>query len=80
LSVTEDVAAARGGFGQERYEKAELQRRVKDAFTLLQKDSKDASDWRTIDASMPIEEIHWQIQEIAANVLYKLGSEIRTIQ
>lgn len=39
LDLTIDQAEKRGGFGQERYEKRELQIKVRDEFTKLQDDA-----------------------------------------
>ena len=81
LSLASDVAASRGGFGEERYEKEEMQRRVKEVFMLLQKDLKDAGDWHVIDASGNIQQVADRIWTFASHVIEDVGmSEIRSIQ
>lgn len=45
LDVSEPVAEARGGFGNERYEKREIQRKVREVFSILQTPS-----WQWISA------------------------------
>lgn len=64
LSLTVEQAAARGGYGEERYEKADFQRKVLDQFHAMRD-----SSWRVIDASQPIEEIQQQLREQAAAVV-----------
>ncbi|KAL4425852.1 hypothetical protein ABPG75_009868 [Micractinium tetrahymenae] len=64
LSLTVEQAAARGGYGEERYEKADFQRKVLDQFQALRD-----SSWRMIDASQSIEDIQQQLREQAAAVV-----------
>ncbi|XP_028070878.1 thymidylate kinase-like isoform X1 [Camellia sinensis] len=51
-------AAERGGYGGERYEQLEFQRKVARSYQILH----DAS-WKTIDACLPIEDVEKQLQE-----------------
>ncbi|CAO3611274.1 unnamed protein product [Cunninghamella blakesleeana] len=53
LDLSMEEAEKRGGFGEERYEKRELQLRVRDEFNQLMDDS-----WKIIDASKSVEEVH----------------------
>jgi dTMP kinase len=69
LSLSSDIAAQRGGFGEERYEKEEMQRRVREVFTTLQEDPRDAGDWRVIDASGTIDHVSDQIWSVVEPVL-----------
>ena len=59
LDVTSDVARQRGGYGEERYEKEEFQKKVKAIFELLR--SEDAGMWHVIDASMSEEHVARQV-------------------
>ncbi|KAF1801714.1 thymidylate kinase-domain-containing protein [Mucor lusitanicus] len=56
LDLTIDEAEKRGGFGQERYEKRELQIKVRDEFAKLQDDT-----WKFIDASQSKEKVQQDI-------------------
>jgi len=65
LDVTPEVQAARGGYGQERYEKADLQRRVREVFRKIAEEFRALEDdtsspvvrWREIDASRSKEDV-----------------------
>ncbi|XP_028100380.1 thymidylate kinase-like [Camellia sinensis] len=52
-------AAERGGYGGERYEQLEFQRKVARSYQILH----DAS-WKTIDAYLPIKDVEKQLQEV----------------
>ena len=80
LSLSSEAAALRGGYGEERYEKEEMQRRVRGVFTQLQQDPKDPGDWRVIDASGTMEEVSDQIWSVVEPVLESVNHEIRSIQ
>ncbi|GAN04729.1 conserved hypothetical protein [Mucor ambiguus] len=56
LDLTIDEAEKRGGFGQERYEKRDLQIKVRDEFTKLQDDT-----WKFIDASQSKDQVQQDI-------------------
>ena len=56
MRVSPEAAARRGGYGEERYEKAEFQRTVSANFDKLQ-----GGNWVVIDADQPIEQIHQQV-------------------
>ena len=43
LNVDEECAKGRGGFGEERYEKVEFQRRVRSLYAKLSEENKDVS-------------------------------------
>lgn len=64
LDLTIEQAAARGGFGEERYEKEQFQREVQQQFAVL----KDAS-WRVLDATQAMEDIQHQVLGIAKGVI-----------
>ena len=44
LNVDEECAKGRGGFGEERYEKVEFQRRVRSLYEKLSEENKDVSN------------------------------------
>lgn len=60
LEITPEKAAERGGYGTERYEKVEFQKKVAECYHIL----RDAS-WKIVDATLPIEEIEKQLGELA---------------
>ena len=60
LTMSAEAAAARGGFGEERYETLAMQTAVKKQFEAL----RDAS-WTVIDAAQDIETVHGQVKEVA---------------
>ena len=80
LSLSSDAAALRGGYGEERYEKEEMQRRVREVFAQLQQDPKDAGDWRVVDASGSMEEVSDRIWRVVEPVLENVNHEIRSIR
>jgi len=65
LDLPIEKARERGDFGGERYEKEDMQIKVRSNFFELQCKDKGVIPWHIIDASQTIEEISEQIQEIA---------------
>ncbi|KDP46329.1 hypothetical protein JCGZ_10169 [Jatropha curcas] len=59
LDISPEKAAERGGYGGERYEKLEFQRKVAQCYQTLHD-----SSWKIIDACQPIDEVQKQLQEI----------------
>lgn len=59
LDISPEKAAERGGYGGERYEKLEFQKKVADCYKVLH----DIS-WKVVDACQPIEDVEKQLQEI----------------
>lgn len=60
LTVPSDVAENRGQFGEERYEKREMQDKVRKIFQSLHTEK-----WKTINAARTIEEIQTELSTIA---------------
>jgi dTMP kinase len=80
LSLSSDEAARRGGFGEERYEKEEMQSKVRELFARLQAEEKDRGDWSVVDASGDVEQVGERIWQVVEPVLESVGdSEIRSI-
>jgi dTMP kinase len=69
LSLSSQTSALRGGYGQERYEKEEMQRNVHEVFTQLQHDPRDVDDWRVIDAGGDIEQVSARLWNILEPIL-----------
>jgi dTMP kinase len=55
FDVSPEVARARGGYGEERYEKEEIQARVRDMFGRLSESCREP--WVTVDASQSLQEV-----------------------
>lgn len=72
LTITPEEAAKRGGFGTERYEKQEMQARVKDLFSVLQKHS-EGQEVMEIDGGRPLDEVE-------AAVLHAVKGRIKAVE
>ncbi|XP_052197759.1 thymidylate kinase isoform X2 [Diospyros lotus] len=59
LDIPPEKAAERGGYGGERYEQLDFQKKVSHYYQMLH----DAS-WKIIDASPPVEEVEKQLREM----------------
>ncbi|KAH8919611.1 thymidylate kinase [Atractiella rhizophila] len=59
LDLTAEAAEQRGGYGEERYEKKEMQRKVKEHFEALGKE--EGERWKVIDADGTREEVKGKI-------------------
>lgn len=70
LDISPEAAKLRGGYGDERYEKAELQQRVREVFRKIQDDVQQTSGarWTTIDASRG--------KEVVADELWSYVTEL----
>ncbi|XP_071909910.1 thymidylate kinase-like [Coffea arabica] len=64
LDISPEKAAERGGYGGERYEQLEFQKKVAQSYHKLF----DAS-WKIVDATLPIEEIEEQLRDVALDCL-----------
>ena len=81
LSLSSEIAAQRGGYGEERYEKEEIQRKVRGIFTKMQDDSRDAGDWQVVDAGSDVDEVSRRIWEVVEPILENVkDKELRSIQ
>ncbi|XP_074309175.1 thymidylate kinase isoform X1 [Silene latifolia] len=58
LDVPPEKAAERGGYGGERYERLDFQKKVGEKYESLRD-----STWKIVDASLPMEEVHKQVKE-----------------
>ncbi|KAK4256375.1 hypothetical protein QN277_009250 [Acacia crassicarpa] len=59
LDISPEKAAERGGYGGERYEKLEFQRKVAESYKALH----DAS-WKIVDACPSMEDVEKQLQDV----------------
>lgn len=71
LDIPVEEAAARGQFGEERYEKVEFQKSVRESFMRLHAaDITTASiPWHILDARKSIDELHAEIMTIAHSTI-----------
>lgn len=62
LDISAEDAAKRGGYGTEKYEKKELQDRVRELFGLMMQ-SQEKDDFVRIDAGASVEQVQQRIRE-----------------
>src|SRR5437667_2579246 len=85
LKLSSEDAARRGGFGEEKYEKTEIQNRVRGLFDeLTLRRQPEASDTEVIDASASLEEVESQVLQKVERVVEEVskglcGKEVRRI-
>jgi len=74
LDLDQDEAEKRGGYGGERYEKRDLQLRVRQRFSSLQRidETEGRVPWHIVDASQSIEEVQENIWSIVNDTLQKV--------
>mmetsp|Transcript_15948 Transcript_15948/g.34451 ORF Transcript_15948/g.34451 Transcript_15948/m.34451 type:complete len:261 (+) Transcript_15948:253-1035(+) len=70
MSLSPEASAKRGGYGEERYEKAEFQQKVSTCFASLMDDR-----WISIEADQPIEDIHQQVVAAAERTLGRVQGQ-----
>ncbi len=86
LKLSTDGAAQRAGFGQEKYEKREMQDRVRDLFDdLTLQRQPEASDTEVIDASTSMDEVESQVLQKVGRIVEEVsngiyGKEVRRIE
>lgn len=68
LRVSSAVAEQRGGFGQERYEKREVQQKVAGAFKRLG-ETMPEGEWIEVDADRAMEDVHQELVSRVSTVL-----------
>ena len=74
LDISAEDAAKRGGYGDEKYEKKELQDRVRELFNLMMQ-SQEKDDFVRIDAGASIEEVQRKIREQVEQTISRVQSE-----
>ena len=82
LDISAEAAAQRGGFGTEKYEKKEMQDRVRELFQILRQ-KKDGEDFVVVDAGRSVEEVQESIRKQVQECMGKVDSEralLRTIE
>lgn len=82
LDISAEDAAKRGGFGEERYEKRELQDRVRQLFADIRATA-DGVDFVTINAGKSLEDVQREIQEhveACIKAVDQAKAPLRTVQ
>ena len=74
LDISAEDAAKRGGFGTEKYEKKELQDRVRELFQVMMQ-SQEKEDFVRIDAGSSVESVQQEIREEAKRAIERVESE-----
>ncbi|CAL0310653.1 unnamed protein product [Lupinus luteus] len=76
LDISPEKASERGGYGNERYEKLEFQKKVAESYKALH----DVS-WKVVDACQPIEDVEKKLQEIVVDCVTECqkGKPISTL-
>ena len=77
LDINVDTASLRGQYGEERYEKIDFQRLVRDEFLRLKTEDESSSSgsgvlWYVIDATKSIDIIQREIQVIADETIARV--------
>ena len=83
LEVSAEVAEQRGGYGRERYEKREMQERVRDLFEEMRQHPDEAADMVRIDASKTAEEVQeeiWKMVQRRIRESTKARTPLRKVQ
>mmetsp|Transcript_9543 Transcript_9543/g.20028 ORF Transcript_9543/g.20028 Transcript_9543/m.20028 type:complete len:222 (+) Transcript_9543:1-666(+) len=77
LDLSQEEAEQRGGYGGERYEKKEMQQRVRQRFSELQyKDEQDGRiPWYVVNAAQSIEDVQMEINTIVNKTVEKVQNE-----
>jgi dTMP kinase len=74
LDISAGDAAKRGGYGTEKYEKKEMQDRVRELFeTLMQR--KEGEDFVRIDAGSSLDEVQTRVKEEVYRCIERVDSE-----
>lgn len=75
LTLSSEAAAKRGGFGVERYEQTDFQKKVAANFDKLKDE-----DWRVIDADKSVEDLHRELENIClSQISDSVSKKLRTL-
>lgn len=80
LDITAEKAASRGGFGTERYEKQEMQDRVRELFAEMRTHADENEDIVVIDAGGTVDEVEAAIQKTVKQRLGEVKAELRPLR
>ena len=82
LDISPEVAQQRGGFGEEKYETNDMQKKVRTLFSDLMANGDEREDARTVDAGQPVEKVETEIWTIIEKLISSdsLGRPLRIIR
>ncbi|XP_032553305.1 thymidylate kinase [Chiroxiphia lanceolata] len=73
LQLSPEEAVERGNYGHERYESSSFQEKVLQSFYCLMEDK--SLNWKTVDASQSIEDLHREIKSIAEKTMEEVQNK-----
>ncbi|KAF2727832.1 thymidylate kinase [Polyplosphaeria fusca] len=82
LDISAENAAKRGGYGTEKYEKKEMQDRVRELFGEMMNHAEESDVITVIDAGKGIDQVAKEIQEVVAKVVQRVdesGEPIKVV-
>lgn len=85
LDLNEEEAARRGGWGEERYEKGEMQRRVREGFEGLKgSQGEEGEDLKVVDGGGDMDVVEARIWEVVKKRVEEVesglvGKEVRVV-
>ncbi|GJJ11374.1 hypothetical protein Clacol_005606 [Clathrus columnatus] len=80
LDISAEVAKLRGGYGDERYEKAELQQRVREVYKRIQDDMQTSGvHWISINASHEMEVVKQEICSYVKDLSNGVNEPIKSL-
>jgi dTMP kinase len=74
LHLSPEIAAKRGGYGDERYENLIMQAKVRECFTRIGRDMA-GKNWQTIDAGRGVEEVAADCREAASEAVRRVNEK-----
>lgn len=75
LTLTDEVMARRGGFGEERYESSDMQKKVKKMFEKLI----ETPLWQVIDADKTEDSLNNELEKLVVGKIQNVDDEIKTL-
>jgi dTMP kinase len=78
--MSAEDAAKRGGFGTEKYEKMEMQDRVRDLFKVFMEREQEKEDFVKVDGGRQVEEVQEEVRKVAREVIEKVEREGRPLR
>lgn len=80
FDVSPEVARARGGYGEERYEKEEMQKNVRVEFGVIgEKVKEEGWRWIVVDAGRTVEEVEAEVRELVGPLLGGIETPVGTL-
>lgn len=79
LDISEEAAASRGGYGQERYEKREIQDKVRKVFDQVRREEEEQGlvNWKVVDAGRGVEEVAGDVWGVVREVVEGERGELK---